>query len=155
MAFNYQAAQFWFNVFQLLVTGLLALYVRKVSKHKATENRFKKLEDDVSGLPKKADLQVLEGKICENCNKHQARTEQIEGFARTVEKRTAQVELRATELKIELSHLPSQQQFNELNHSIATLNSELQNTQGRLSGINRAVDLMNEFLINQGAEKKS
>lgn len=148
MHFNYPALQFWFNIIQFILTGLLALYVHRVSKQKAAESRFKKMEANVSGLPTKTDLETLKGEICGNCEKHQDRTDDIE-------KRTALVEMRTLELKVELDHLPTQNQFNELNKSISSLSSELQNTQGRLEGINRAVDLINEFLINQGGGTKA
>ena len=147
MAFNYPALQFWFNVVQFTLTGLLALYVRRVAKQKSAENRLCQLEDNVAQLPVKADLKSLKTEICTNCEKHQSQTAAIK-------KRTSAVEMRTAELRIELDHLPTQTQFNELNRGIAALNSELKNTQGRLEGINRAVDLINEFLINQGAQGK-
>lgn len=130
MAAGYPAAQFWFNVVQFVFTGLVALYVRKVSKHKATENRFKKIEETIAGVPTR-----------ESCARH--------------EERTAATERHTLRIQAELDHLPTQKQMNELNKSIAALSSELKNTQGRLEGINRAVDLINEFLINQGSGAKS
>jgi predicted nucleic acid-binding Zn-ribbon protein len=63
----------------------------------------------------------------------------------------AVLETRTSKLEIELNHLPTQQQFIQLNAGIAKLSSAMENFRGRLSGINRAVDLMNEFLINQGS----
>ncbi len=52
-----------------------------------------------------------------------------------------------------LEHLPSQQQFSGLGADIRTLTSKLGNVEGRLEGINRVADLMNQFLINQGGRR--
>lgn len=49
-----------------------------------------------------------------------------------------------------ISALPSQAKIESLSHDIRALAGELSETRGRLSGINRAVDLINEFLISQG-----
>ena len=54
----------------------------------------------------------------------------------------------------DLRVLPSQTQFVELSKEIRSLTKELSETKGRLNGINRAVDLINEFLIQQGANKR-
>jgi predicted nucleic acid-binding Zn-ribbon protein len=53
----------------------------------------------------------------------------------------------------DLEHLPDQGQFYKLGEDITALRSELAEVRGRLTGVNRAVDLINEFLINQGANK--
>lgn len=45
--------------------------------------------------------------------------------------------------------LPSQNQFDRLSKQIEHLSTEMSEMKGRLGGINRAVDLMNEFLINR------
>lgn len=119
---NYPAWMFWFSVAQIVFTGLVALYARKLAKDKAVETRLKSLEEGLAGCVSK-----------EKCAEHERRT---------------------TEIAIELEHLPNQKQFDKLNVSINNLNSQLGITSGRLEGINRAVDLINEFLINQGGSKK-
>lgn len=52
-----------------------------------------------------------------------------------------------------LEHLPDYKQIVKLGDDITALRSELAEVRGRLSGVNRAVDLINEFLINQGVKK--
>jgi len=52
-----------------------------------------------------------------------------------------------------LDQQPSQRQFELLGRDIRSLTSELGEVKGRLEGINRVADLMNEFLINQGGKK--
>lgn len=48
-----------------------------------------------------------------------------------------------------LKTLPSKKEFNQLTKDMSSLSSELSEFKGRLEGINRAVDLMNEYLINR------
>ena len=52
-------------------------------------------------------------------------------------------------LKVDFNNLPTTALFIELGREIRTLTKELSETKGRLSGINRAVDLINEHLINK------
>jgi len=139
--FNYQALMFWFNIFQFLFTAAVAWYVRRVAKQKATENRFRLIEANMAKLPTVKDLDQMRDALVTGCRQHKARTSAVEASAAA--------------LRIELDHMPTQQQFMALNTSIAALSGELRNTQGRLEGINRAVDLVNEFLINQGGGKGS
>ena len=138
MQFDYPALMFWFNIFQFLFTAAVAWYVRRVAKQKATETRFQKIEDHMETLATAKDLKTVCDDITSGCQAHHART--------------AKVEAAASSMRIELNHLPTQRQIEALNGSIMALSGELQNTQGRLEGINRAVDLINEFLINQGGK---
>jgi hypothetical protein len=121
---NYTALNFWFHVLSWVLAGASLLYARHASRNKKTDERLTKIEQALSGI---------------NCPAHEARTEMVEKSV---------IELRA-----ELAHLPTQKQFGQLNASISDLNGSLQKTAGRLEGINRAVDLINEFLINQGSKR--
>lgn len=60
------------------------------------------------------------------------------------------VEKDIANVKIELDHMPDQHQMERLGRDITNLMQKIGETTGRLDGLNRAVDLMNEFLINQG-----
>ena len=53
----------------------------------------------------------------------------------------------------ELKGLPSHPQMEALGRDIRGLTDELGQVKGRLEGLNRVADLMNEFLINQGGKK--
>lgn len=53
------------------------------------------------------------------------------------------------ELRVGLKTLPSQNQIAGMTREIKTLIGEVGEMKGRLGGINRAVDLMNEHLINK------
>ncbi len=70
-----------------------------------------------------------------------------------LKKRIDEMELTLTEVRSELDHQPSQHQFRELNDSIGRLNGNIKKLEGRFEGVNRAVDLINEFLIKEGARR--
>ena len=53
-------------------------------------------------------------------------------------------------IETDLKHMPSQADIQDLSKRMDKLNGTLNNLEGRLGGINRAVDLMHEFLINRG-----
>ncbi|MBN2060715.1 MAG: DUF2730 family protein [Deltaproteobacteria bacterium] len=78
--------------------------------------------------------------------KHQATMKRIESASDQVSKNEKDI----IRLKAELKNLPSQAQFSDLSKEIRSLTKELSETKGRLQGINRAVDLINEHLINKG-----
>lgn len=44
---DYEALRFWFDVFQLLLTGVVAVYVWLTSRHRVTTSAIRKLEEDV------------------------------------------------------------------------------------------------------------
>lgn len=71
---------------------------------------------------------------------------------RVTNKRFKEHHQRLTALENQVKHVPSQKQYDELSGRIGTLHSDLQGIKGQLKGIGRAVDLMNEFLINQGGK---
>jgi hypothetical protein len=93
-----------------------------VNRKKAVEKRFAKIEA------------VFEKRCA-------TRKTQIE----TLEKNGAS-------LKMQLEHMPNHQDIKELYGRMDLLNGSLSELNGRLVGINRAVDLINEFLINQGGK---
>ena len=57
-------------------------------------------------------------------------------------------------LESELKHLPNKEKLKEISIRLDTVNNDLQRTIGKFEGVNRAVDLINEFLINQGGGKR-
>lgn len=57
-------------------------------------------------------------------------------------------ETRIVCIENDMKHVPTQESITGLKNAIADMNTKLSETKGRLSGINRAVDLINEHLIN-------
>lgn len=62
----------------------------------------------------------------------------------------AALDARTACIEQDIKHMPSQKDIQDLSSRMDLLNGTLANLEGRLGGINRAVDLMNEFLINRG-----
>jgi len=119
---DYTAWRFWIDIAQAAGTIIIGVYVWMVNRKKAVEKRFAKIE-------------AVFDKRCAT------RKAQIE----TLEKNGAS-------LKMQLEHMPNHQDIKELYGRIDLLNGSLSELNGRLVGINRAVDLINEFLINQGGK---
>lgn len=61
-------------------------------------------------------------------------------------------EARLAQLENDIRH-PSCQYHVGFEDRLDTINSGVSKVEGRLEGINRAVDLMNDFLINQGGKR--
>lgn len=78
--------------------------------------------------------------------RRQATTTQIENAYKQI----AVNEKDIVRLRADFNALPNRGEFIELGKEIRALTGELSETKGRLSGINRAVDLINEHLINKG-----
>lgn len=134
-----------FNTIQTLVTmGNMVLtcglffYTRRVAKQEKAEERFKTIEEKLASKVERSTVDEMNAARDSKCGIHKART--------------SKVEMKTSEMRVELNHLPSQQQFDRLADDIKNLNGTLQNTTGRLDGINRAVDLMNEFLLNKDSK---
>ena len=56
------------------------------------------------------------------------------------------------ELQLKIEHVPTHQDIKELSERITTLHGTLSELNGRLGGINRAVDLLNEYHLKPGGE---
>lgn len=57
-------------------------------------------------------------------------------------------------LEITAKNAPVCQHHGELAHRIEDIHGDLRELSGSVNGVKRAVDLMNEFLINQGSNKR-
>jgi len=60
---------------------------------------------------------------------------------------------RLTVLETDIRHLPARREMADLGEKIANLNKNLGVLEGRLSGINRAVDLLNQHHLNGGGKQ--
>jgi hypothetical protein len=69
-------------------------------------------------------------------------------------KRFAEAEKRLSQLENEVKHPPACTYHGRLESLIDAVRSETAEIKGTVKGINRAVDLMNEFLINQGGKRQ-
>lgn len=85
--------------------------------------------------------------------KQTATNKRVEKINSELSNRINETEKSLIRVCTDLEHLPHQKQFDKLSTDITSLTKELGKLDGRLGGINRAVDLINEFLINQGAKQ--
>ncbi len=130
---DYTAWRFWFDVGQSVGTIAIAIYVYFMTRRKAVDQRFVKIESSITRA-----LKEHRDDLDERCSQRKTRIETIER------------EARATVLKLE--NVPSHKDLAKLSERINDLNGSMSELNGRLGGINRAVDLINEFLINQGGK---
>ncbi len=136
---NYAVWKFWIDVVVLLVVAGNWLYTWRSNREKVTTVRFEELEKAVAKRATRAELEEAKVKRDGKCGSHQAGTKKLESSL--------------SALQLEVSKLPSRSEIKELSDSMRILSKEIGNLDGRMSGVNRAVDLINEFLIEQGGKK--
>lgn len=61
---------------------------------------------------------------------------------------------RLTRAEISLEHMPTHRDISEISTRIESMHGEISRMSGTLSGVNRAVDLMNEHLLTVGRKKE-
>lgn len=86
-------------------------------------------------------------------NRHRVTVGKIEKIERDTHKRLDDHGTRMTCLESDVKHSPSRAEINSLEDKIEKMNALLSRVDGRLEGINRAVDLMNNYLINKDKGK--
>ncbi len=86
-------------------------------------------------------------------NKHKATNSRIDRVEGEFDERLDKIADRVTVTELEIKHMPSRDDINRLNSRIEELHGDLHEIAGGVTGLRRAVDLMNEFLINQGSKK--
>jgi len=139
---DYRAWGFWLTVAQWTFNIVVLIWMAISRKHQANNKRVKELEASNAGkIDEKKAKQLIEGHApsCKNA-------------------------IRINALELEIKKLPSRTELQQVNESMASLSKEVSESttvlskeigklQGQLGGINRAVDLINQFLIEQGGKK--
>lgn len=118
MGIDYGAWKFWLDVVQAVATMLLGIYVWLTNRHRVTIDKISALENK---LDERHDRQKL------NCGHHKDRT---------------------TCLEVNMEHLPKSKDMASLGMSVNDLIGKLSKLEGRLEGINRAVDLLNRHHLD-------
>ena len=136
---NYPAWKFFLDLVQNISTVGIAVYVWWSNREKVTSQRFAALEKEVAERLKKEDLETAKKARDLHCTEHRQKTAALEQVYNA--------------LHIEVTRLPDRREITNLDSSMKALAEKLGNLDGRMSGINRAVDLINEFLIEQGGKK--
>ncbi|MFZ4857922.1 MAG: hypothetical protein ACOYL3_16150 [Desulfuromonadaceae bacterium] len=68
--------------------------------------------------------------------------------------RLTDTELKVERIGAEIRNLPQHRHIQELSERISRLHGEIHELSGNLKAVSRTADLINEFLINQGSNKK-
>ena len=135
---NYAQYQFWFNVFQFFVTAGVAIFAWWRTREKTDESRVKAAEKTMEQR-----LKTAKDERDRQCEQHKIKTKED----------NAKLERLYEHLHEEIGHLPGRNELLELTSSMRTLTAQIGNLEGRMQGVNRAVDLINQFLIEQGGKK--
>lgn len=81
--------------------------------------------------------------------RYQATNKAFRGCREEMTCRIEKTETSLVRIETDLTHVPGQKQFEALGKDIRELTSGLGELKGRLEGINRVADLMNQYLINR------
>lgn len=138
MPAQYTVVWFWLQVGQMIATVIVGIYVWWTNREKVTNSRFTNLEKDVAQRPTWDDVKKRDKDRSERCNRHDVRIKNVESDVLSI--------------GADVKHLPSHKDFERLSDRIGALDHSLGEFAGRLTGLNRAVDLINEFLITQGGK---
>lgn len=131
--------RFWLDVIVLIAVAANTVYTWWSNKEKVNGGRIKSLEAKVA---EKQDSEAAQKILADHearCRRHREQTGNLDATLRG--------------LQSEVNHLPSRSEIKGLNDNITDLAGKMGRFEGRLEGINRVADLMNEFLINQGGKK--
>ena len=131
MTIDYTAWRFWVDIGQTAVTAAIGLYVWWDKRSLKTAARFAKIENWQAEKGPLIDAQQISNtERGESCTRHKGRTTALE---------KAQQAMQA-----DLEHLPAREDLADLAKEIGRLTEKLATLDGRLTGINRAVDLLNQ-----------
>ncbi len=121
--------RFWLDVIVLAAVVANVGYTWWSNREKVNARRFSALEKQVSERLAIETHNGLEKEQQVKCGQHRERTGQVEQEMRRMES--------------EIRHMPT-------SRDLAALSGKLENIEGSLKGLTRAVDLMNEHLLNGG-----
>lgn len=126
---DYAAWRFWFGVAQFAATIAVWIYVWWTNRAKVNATRFAELEKQVAQRAVSTDIDA-------RCGLHMART--------------VHVEAEIIRLDSDFRHAPGHTNLARIHMRLDELNKAFGDMDGRLTGIERTVGLINEHLISKG-----
>ena len=131
---DYTAMRFWMDVGQTVATVAIGIYVWWDKHRTKIAKRFAELESWEDEHEHRVDAleTAIEG-MQEQFSTHQNQMGQLDRGMIAVQ--------------AELRHLPGKKEIDMLTRQIGDMNEKMGRMDGRLAGINRAVDLMNQHLL--------
>lgn len=121
-----------YGILRVVLLVAVLIYTWWVNREKVTAKRFANVEREVAKRLSLSEHQVLDEKQKKQCEEH--------------ERRTGKAEQDLRRLEAEIRHLPTSRDLSDLNGKLSSI-------EGTLSGLRRAVDLMNEHLLNGGNKR--
>jgi uncharacterized protein YPO0396 len=119
--FDYSALRFWFGVLQFAGTVAVGIYAWWVTRAKNTTKAIADVREDCQ-----ADLTHLDTKITAN-------------------------ERRIDRLENNVDNMPSHNDMDGVKSELSGLRADVREMGGTMRGLNKAVDLMTEHLMNRGS----
>ena len=118
MSVDWSALTFWFNVVVLLINIGIAIIQWISRKHSARKDQLEQIRDDLTNQLAAAREEHLELKN------------------------------RVTAVEKDVDYAPTQNDIKHLTDELHKVNSTLEKLSGEFGGVQRAVDLMNRYLLN-------
>lgn len=138
-AIDYSQYRFYFDVAQFILTGAIGVYFWISNRGRINRKRFVDLEKDVSKKISATDFQEMLDRQLPDCNK---RLEQIKAL-----------EQNSIRFGAEMQSMPSREEIRSFTDGVSRLSAKIAKLDGKFEGVNRAVDLINDHLINKGSNK--
>lgn len=123
MELDYTALRFWFGVLQFAGTIAVGVYAWWATSAKKTTKAIQEVRED-----NQADIEALGHKVTSN-------------------------ERRIDRLENNVDNMPDHADMDGVKSELSGLRSDVSKMLGTMQGLNRAVDLMTEHLINKRAER--
>jgi len=134
MTVDYTALRFWMDVGIYAFNIALGLYVWREKRKVKTAQRFQDLEEwKAEQGPKITEMKANIAELKGQCRDHKDQTSKL-GEKHLI-------------MQADFRNLPSREELNRLSEQMGSLSKNLGRMDGRLAGIGRAVDLMNQHLL--------
>ena len=135
---NYTAWRFWLDIFVLVGVIANTVYTWWVNRERINNKRFVSLEKSVEAKISEPEARKIIDRRLKDCEAHR--------------RQLSAMQLQTSRIETEMRQMPGSREIGSLNKCITTLTEKIAHLDGKFEGVNRAVDLINEYLINQGGK---
>lgn len=159
---DYPRWKFYMDLSQLAGTVAVFIYVWWSNREKVTSKRFAVLEKEVAERVKLQCFSALEQAVTERVKQTDLKEslsernkqcllhkQDIKQYEQETGERIRTNEKKIERIGAEIRNLPQHRHITELSVRVEQLHGDVHEVIGALPGLKRAVDLMNEFLINR------
>jgi len=133
---NYAAWRFYLDVLVLVGVIFNTVYTWWANRARINNKRFVTLEQNVAEKISDQEARDIIDQQLKDCEKHR--------------RHLSEMRLQTSRIETEMRQMPGRREIATLNTCITSLTEKIARLDGKFEGVNRAVDLMNEYLINQG-----